>query len=101
MLLVLIFKRYQNGGAASGFSHFEKKIVNRLYIVKGKRNVRLIELSSIDWSLMNRSDAFIIDLNTVIFVWNGKNSNKIERIQVKSQMVVLLFQFIKVYFDRR
>ncbi len=74
--------RYQNGGAASGFHHYEKKIEHHLYHVKGKRNIRLNELQSIEWSLMNRSDSFIIDLNMVIFVWNGKNANKIERIQV-------------------
>ena len=32
--------------------------------------------------MMNRSDSFIIDLNTAIFVWNGKNANRIERLQV-------------------
>ena len=77
--------KYQNGGAASGFHHNEKKIENHLYQVKGKRNVRLNELQSIEWSSINRSDSFIIDLNTVIFVWNGKNANKIERLQAMNK----------------
>lgn len=72
---------YLNGGVASGFNHVEKKSNTYYYQLKGKRNVRLIELSTIDWSQMNRSDSFLIDLNRVIFVWNGRFANKQERIQ--------------------
>ncbi len=38
-----------------------------------------------EWSSLNRNDSFIIDLNSVIFVWNGRNSNKNEKIQVKQR----------------
>lgn len=75
--------RYQNGGALSGFNHYEKKFEPRLFQVRGKRNLRLNELTNMEWNSLNRNDSFIIDFNTTIFVWNGKNSNKMERIQVK------------------
>jgi hypothetical protein len=39
------------------------------------------ELSAMDWTSLNRGDSFLIDMSTTIFVWNGRNSNKIERIQ--------------------
>lgn len=53
----------------------------RLYHLKGKRNVRLNELNHIDWSSLNRYDSFIIDMSCVIFVWNGRNGVKYERLQ--------------------
>ena len=39
---------------------------------------------------MNRNDSFIIDLNSVIFVWNGRNANKYEKLQVNSKKKALL-----------
>lgn len=73
--------KYQNGGTASGFHHYEKKFEPRLFQLKGKRTVRLIELRSIEWSSLNRTDSFLIDLNSTIFVWNGKHANKFEKLQ--------------------
>jgi hypothetical protein len=71
-----------NGGVASGFNHYEKKQEQqRLFQAKGKRIIRLNELPSIEWAALNRSDSFIIDFFTTIFVWNGKNCNKLERLQ--------------------
>jgi hypothetical protein len=72
---------YLNGGVASGFNYVNKKNDPHYYHLKGKRNIRLMELPSIDWSQMNRSDSFLIDLNRVIFVWNGRFANKLERLQ--------------------
>lgn len=73
--------KYVNGGVASGLNHYEKKFVPRLFQVKGKRNVRLLELNILDWSSLNRTDSFIVDLNTAVFVWNGKMCNRVERLQ--------------------
>ncbi len=73
--------KYQNGGASTGFHHHEKRIDARIFQLKGKRSVRLIELKNIDWTSLNRIDAFIIDLNSTIFVWNGKSANKFEKLQ--------------------
>ncbi|CAF0715415.1 unnamed protein product [Brachionus calyciflorus] len=73
--------KYHNGGVQTGFNHYEKKFEPRLFHVKGKRNVRLNELSSIEWSSLNRSDSFLVDFCSTIFVWNGKNANKSEKFQ--------------------
>jgi gelsolin len=73
--------KYQNGGVASGLHHYERKFEPRLFQIKGKRVTRLIELNSIDWSSLNRCDSFLIDLNSTIFIWNGKNANKMEKLQ--------------------
>ncbi|CAF1190371.1 unnamed protein product, partial [Didymodactylos carnosus] len=72
---------YRTGGIASGFTRYEKSIEPRLYRLKGRHNVRLNEMSTIDWSQMNRSDVFLIDLYDVIYQWNGHKSNKYERLQ--------------------
>jgi hypothetical protein len=39
------------------------------------------ELNHIDWSSLNRNDSFLIDLNSTIFIWNGRNANKYEKLQ--------------------
>lgn len=39
------------------------------------------ELNNIDWSSLNRNDSFLIDLNSTIFIWNGRNANKYEKLQ--------------------
>jgi hypothetical protein len=74
----------------SGFHHYEAKFEPRLFQVKGKRNVRLNELYNMDWSSLNRNDSFIIDLNSVLFVWNGRNSNRNEKLQVKLQFKIFI-----------
>ncbi len=74
-------KRYQNGGAASGFNHFERKTEPRLFKIKGKRNVRLNELYQMDWTSLNRNECFIMDFCTTIIVWNGRNTSKNEKFQ--------------------
>ncbi len=38
-------------------------------------------MPSIDWSNVSRGDVYILDLNEVIFIWNGAKSNKYERLQ--------------------
>ena len=38
-------------------------------------------MPSIDWSHISRGDVYLLDLNEVIFLWNGAKSNKYERLQ--------------------
>lgn len=80
--------RYLNGGFSNGFHHHvdkqsaHQRAEPRLYHVKGKRSpVRLVELFPIDWSVLNRQETFLLDLITVVFVWSGKNANKMEKLQ--------------------
>lgn len=80
--------RYLNGGFSNGFHHHvdkqspHQRVEPRLYQVKGKRSApRLVELFPIDWTALNRQETFLLDLNTVVYVWSGKNSSKAERAQ--------------------
>lgn len=88
--------RYLNGSFANGFHHHVDKQSPhqrvdggggpRLYQVKGKRSPpRLIEIFPIDWSTLNRQETFLLDLNTVVYVWSGKNASKTERLQATSR----------------
>ena len=38
-------------------------------------------MPSIDWSHICRGDVYLLDLNEVVFIWNGARSNKYERLQ--------------------
>lgn len=38
-------------------------------------------MPAIDWSYISRDDVYILDLNEVIFIWNGTKSNRYERLQ--------------------
>ena len=49
--------------------------------MKGKRQPILRQLADISWSAMNHGDTFILDVRSHIFVWTGKDSNRMERLQ--------------------
>ena len=53
----------------------------KLYIVKGKRQPIIRQLPTIGWSEFNDGDVFVLDTMTHIFVWTGKNANRLERLQ--------------------
>ncbi|XP_047319928.1 villin-2-like [Impatiens glandulifera] len=67
------------GGVASGFKKpDEEEFEIRLYVCKGKRNVRLKQVP-FSRSLLNHDDVFILDTEKKIFQFNGANSNIQER----------------------
>ncbi|XP_043690540.1 villin-2-like isoform X2 [Telopea speciosissima] len=67
------------GGVASGFkTPEEEKFETRLYVCKGKRNVRLKQVPFARSSL-NHDDVFILDTENKIYQFNGANSNIQER----------------------
>jgi len=72
---------YRQGGIASGFHRHQSTNEPRLFRLKGRHTVRLYEMPSIDWSNVSRGDVYILDLNEVIFIWNGAKSNRYERLQ--------------------
>ncbi|XP_054715456.1 gelsolin, cytoplasmic-like isoform X2 [Uloborus diversus] len=72
--------RYLQGGVKSGFNHVEDESVKRLLRVKGRRNVRLQEMSS-DISSMNRGDCFILDVGRNVYLYVGPDSGRMERIK--------------------
>ncbi|PAA82592.1 hypothetical protein BOX15_Mlig008406g3, partial [Macrostomum lignano] len=73
--------RYMEGGVKSGLNHVDRdKYEPRLYQVKGKRNPRCCQVP-MEWSSFNSGDAFINDQGRLIFVWNGAQSSRRERLK--------------------
>ncbi|GAB4851616.1 hypothetical protein Ancab_031018 [Ancistrocladus abbreviatus] len=67
------------GGVASGFKKpEEEEFETRLYVCKGKRAVKLKQVSFARSSL-NHDDVFILDTKDKIYQFNGANSNIHER----------------------
>ena len=65
----------------SGFKKVEKdKYEPRLLHVKGRRNIR-VQQTRLAWNSMNSGDVFILDLGLTIYVWNGKESGRLEKIK--------------------
>ncbi|XP_075250157.1 advillin-like isoform X2 [Convolutriloba macropyga] len=72
---------YRPGGTKSGFRHVNvNKATTRLLHVKGKRRVRMSEVPP-RWASFNSGDVFILDHGKDVYVWNGKQSNRMERLQ--------------------
>ena len=65
----------------SGFKKVEKdKYEPRLLHVKGRRNIR-VQQTKLAWSSMNSGDVFILDLGLTLYIWNGKESGRLEKIK--------------------
>lgn len=74
--------QYLAGGIESGFKKVEKdKYEPRLLHVKGRRNIRVWQ-TKLDWSSLNSGDCFILDLGLTIYVWNGSDAGRMEKIKV-------------------
>jgi len=82
--LVSLFKngvKVLKGGVDSAFTKVDPdKYDPRLFHLKGKRvvTVKQVELKS---SSLNHGDCFILDLGKKLFQWNGKESNKYEKVK--------------------
>lgn len=73
--------RYLAGGVASGFKKVNRdEYEPRLLHVKGRRNIR-VQQTKISWSSMNSGDVFILDLGLTIWVWNGSQAGRLEKIK--------------------
>ena len=73
--------RYLPGGVESGFKKVEKdKYEPRLLHVKGRRNIRVMQ-ERLAWDAMNCGDVFILDLGLTIYVWNGREASRVEKIK--------------------
>ncbi|KAG0607331.1 hypothetical protein M758_8G020200 [Ceratodon purpureus] len=67
------------GGVASGFKKVEaEKVEPRLFIVKGRRAVRVSQVPFARSSL-NHDDVFVLDTQSTIFQFNGETSSIQER----------------------
>lgn len=69
----------QAGGVASAFKKVDRDAYEtRLFQIKGKRNVRCIQVP-LAASSLNHGDVFILDAGLSIYQWNGKEANKYEK----------------------
>ncbi|KAG0721754.1 Advillin [Chionoecetes opilio] len=73
--------RLLRGGVATGFRKVTDDFQPSLYHVKGKRSTVVKELHKIEWEAMNDGDVYILDTRSIIYVWVGRNSNNIEKLQ--------------------
>ena len=70
---------YLEGGVDSGFKKVEAEIFEpRLMHIKGKRYPRVHSVP-IAASSLNEGDCFVLDMNDVLYVWNGKDANMFEK----------------------
>nr|XP_018917887.1 PREDICTED: advillin-like [Bemisia tabaci] len=68
------------GGVEFGQSSL-RIVEPRLFQVRGRRSPVLLQMPEISWRFFNSGDAFILDTKDVIFVWIGKFSNSLEKLQ--------------------
>ncbi|KAM8899838.1 capping protein (actin filament), gelsolin-like b [Spinachia spinachia] len=74
---------YKAGGVESGFRKTQGSgAVQRLYHIKGKRNIRAKEVA-MSWSSFNKGDCFILDLGETIVSWIGSQANIFEKQKVR------------------
>lgn len=83
-LFVSYFKnslRYLPGGISSGFKHTEinPNDPNKLYQVKGKKNVRVIQVPP-NIKSINHGDCYILDAGGEIYIFCGEKSKGTERL---------------------
>ncbi|XKL67815.1 hypothetical protein PGB90_003306 [Kerria lacca] len=83
-LFISYFKngiRYLPGGVASGFHHTDVNPTGtkKLYQVKGKKNIRVIQVP-LSVKSMNNGDCYILDTGNEIFIYCGEKSKRTERL---------------------
>lgn len=69
------------GGFDSGLKVVNNNFEPRLFQVKGRRRPLVTQMPAVAWEYFNSGDAFIIDTKDVVFVWIGRTSNSMERLQ--------------------
>ena len=74
--------KYIEGGVDSGFKKVDRGAhEKRLFLVKGKRNVRVIPVE-VSYKSLNHGDVFVLDCPNRVYQWNGKTSSMAERAKV-------------------
>ncbi|XP_063043256.1 capping protein (actin filament), gelsolin-like b isoform X1 [Engraulis encrasicolus] len=75
---------YKEGGVESGFRRPQSGSgpIQRLYQIKGKRNIRAKEVE-LSWDSFNKGDCFILDLGNTIVSWIGSQANIFEKQKVR------------------
>ena len=71
--------QYVAGGVESGFTHVERDSwPTRLLHVKGRRNVRVLEVP-LSLSSLNSGDVFLLDAGLTLYQWNGGEASRAEK----------------------
>jgi hypothetical protein len=71
--------QYLEGGVDSAFTHVDPDAYQpRLFHVKGKRNVRSVQVE-LKASSLNDGDVFLLDVGLTIYQWNGATANRQEK----------------------
>ena len=70
------------GGVKSGFHIVADlpKSAQRLFMVKGKKQVRIIQVH-LEKSSLNKSDSFILEDGEDIYQWSPPGTNRMERMK--------------------
>lgn len=77
---------YLEGGVASGFNHVERDVYpTRLLQIKGSITVRVTQREVAAASL-NQGDAFLLDAGMKLFLWQGAQANRAERLRALQLM---------------
>jgi advillin len=73
--------QYLEGGLESAFEHVERNVyTTRLLHLKGRKNIRIRTVPCVRGSL-NEGDVFILDAGFTVFVWNGKEASRQEKMK--------------------
>ncbi|XP_065183499.1 gelsolin, cytoplasmic-like [Sycon ciliatum] len=79
-----LFKKgvsYLEGGIKSGFKAVDREAFGkRMLHVKGRRNIRVQQVA-FEAKSLNQGDVFIVDLGRKIWVWNGSEASRLEKMK--------------------
>jgi len=68
-----------DGGIESGFNHVDRDAYQpRLFHLKGKRNVRCVQVE-LSAKQLNDGDVYILDAGLTLYQWNGAQANRQEK----------------------
>lgn len=72
--------KYLPGGVPSGLRHVDTTVQKKMYVVKGKKNIRVKPVEPSAASL-NKGDSFIYDAGSEIYVYQGPKSSRLEKLK--------------------
>ncbi|CAI9718398.1 advillin-like isoform X2 [Octopus vulgaris] len=71
---------YESGGYLFDLYSIKQHYEEKLWHVKGKRNLKLNQLP-MGWCNVNNNDVYILDIKECMFIWIGKRANVYEKIK--------------------
>lgn len=81
--------QYLEGGVESGFRKVDPNdYATALYHLKGRRNVRVLQVE-VSRESLNDGDVFILDTLNTIYQWNGASANKYEKFKALEHVTKL------------